>query len=126
MNLWDLFPDSLLMCNGILKLPYLAILFYLYIVYATFKNAAERKYLMMFLMLSLVASIIMIINLGPPVAKIIPPLSLLTVMVMPLVMLIINLHNRAYNLVLIWFMGTIAGWLHALSWSVWLFVLAAS
>ncbi len=126
MNLWDLFPEFILRFNGILKLPYLAMLFYIYVVYTTIKNKGERTYLVSFLLLTLIASTIMLNSLGPQIGKIIPPFALLSVMAMPLIILIVNVFKRTYNLVHIWFIVAIAGWLHSLSWSVWLFALARS
>lgn len=126
MNLWNLFPECLLKIDGILLLPYLAILFYLYVLYAMVKNAGQRIYLIVFVLLTLVASVIMLKNMGPPVGKIIPPAILLMVMIMPIVILVIKLYKKAYNEARIWFVVTLAGWLHSISWSVWLFALAGS
>jgi len=126
MNLWSLFPESLLKINGILQLPYLAILFYLYIFYVGVKSTEERKNLIVFLLLTLLASVIMFISFGPQMGKVIAPLALLTVMVMPLIMLMFKLYNKTYSEARIWFMVTLAGWLHSMSWCVWLFALAGS
>lgn len=124
MNLWNLFPEFLLKIDGILLLPYLAILFYLYVFYAMVKNAGERIYLTLFVLLTLVASVIMLKNMGPPVGKIIPPSTLLLVMIIAI--LVLKLYKKAYNKARIWFVVTLAGWLHSISWSVWLFALARS
>jgi len=126
VNLWNLFPEFLLKIDGILRLPYLAILFYLYVFYAMVKNAGERIYLTVFVLLTLVASVIMLKNMVPPVGKIIPPSTLLLVMIMPIAILVLKLYKKAYNEARLWFVVTLAGWLHSISWSVWLFALARS
>ncbi len=126
MNLWNLFPEFLLSINGILRLPYLTILFYIFVVYALIKNADQRKYIAVFLLLTLVASGIMFINQGPQIGKFIAPLTLLFVMVMPLIVMTIKLHNKSYREARIWLIVTSAGWFHSISWSVWLFALAGS
>ena len=126
MNLWSLFPEFLLGVNGILYLPYLAIPFYLYVCYALVNHVSERVYLIVFVLLTLLTSGIMLISMGPQIGKVIPPLALLAVMVMPLVMLLIKLYHKAYGEARIWFMVTLASWLHSMSWSVWLFALAGS
>lgn len=126
MNLWNYFPDFLSMSDDILKLPYLTIPFYLYVLYVTISKSRERLYLIVFLLLTLAASAIMIKNLGPQFGQIIPPLALLLVIAMPLTMLLRNLYCRSYRSVGIWFMVTIAGLLHGISWSLWLFALAGS
>ena len=126
MNLWNLFPEFLLKIDGILLLPYLTILFYLYVFYAMVKNVGQRLYLTVFVLLTLVASVIMFKNIGPQAGKSIPPSTLLIVMIMPIVILVIKLYKKAYNEARIWFVVTLAGWLHSISWSVWLFALARS
>jgi len=126
VNLWKLFPECLLNVDGILLTPYVTILVYLYVVYAMVKYAGQRIYLTVFVLLTLMASVIMLKNMGPQAGKIIPPSALLTVMMMPIVLLGINLYKKDYSVACVWFAATVAGWLHSISWSVWLFVLARS
>ncbi len=126
MNLWSIFPEFILRVNGILYLPYLAIPFFIYVCYVMVKHVRERVYLIVFVLLTLLASGIMLISMGPQIGKVIPPLALLAVMVMPLVILTLKLYHKAYGEAQTWFVVTLAGWLHSMSWSVWLFVLAGS
>jgi len=126
MNLWRYFPESLLEIAGILLLPYLAIPFYLYIFYPLIKQVDERKYLAIFLLLSVIASSIMLFSIGPHIGKVIPPLALILVLAMPTLMLINKLYTKVYHSALLWFFVMLAGWLHSLSWGVWLFALGGS
>jgi hypothetical protein len=126
MNLWTLFPDLLPVFSGILKLPYLVIPLYLPVIYFAVRASGERKALLVFLLLTLMASVIMVFNFGPHVGKVFPPLALLSVMVMPMLLLGINLYRKRFNVVLVWGLATLAGWSHSLSWSVWLFAMARS
>jgi len=126
VNLWSFFPEFILRIDGILFLPYLAIPFYLYVFYAIGKHAGERVKLMVFVLFTLLASGVMFLNIGPNIGKIIPPLGLLMVMAMPLLVLMMNLYNKAYAEARVWFLVSLAGWMHSISWSVWLFALARS
>jgi hypothetical protein len=126
MNLWHIFPESLLHINGILQLPYLALVFYIYVFYSMVKNSEQRIALLIFVLLSILASSIMVISFGPQVGKIIPPLALLSVMLMPLIMLMVKLKNKTYSEARLWLIMSLTGFLHSISWSVWLFALAGS
>lgn len=124
MNLWTIFPDYLLQIKGILNLPYFVLPFYLYVLYALIKQPAYRVSLILFLVLTLMASLIMIFSLGPSVGHIFPPLLLLSVMLMPLVMLIIQVVNSKRAGIRLWSIVSVAGWVHSLSWAVWLLALS--
>ncbi|MGF1765346.1 hypothetical protein [Aliivibrio kagoshimensis] len=126
MNLWALLPDLLPLGSWILQLPYLVIPLYLPLIYFAVKHSSERRKLLLFLLLSFIASTIMVFNFGPHVGKVIPPLALLSVMFMPVIILGSNLYRRRLHVVHIWGVATLAGWCHSLSWSVWLFAMAGS
>ena len=126
MNLWDYFPDFIVMFSGALLLPFVALLFYLYVVYIIFNKSTERLYLIIFILLTLVSSSIMVENLGHHVGKIVAPLSLILVMMMPIFILMINLYKRSYIAMRLWFIVTIAGFFHGMSWWVILFTIANS
>ncbi|MEZ8826006.1 hypothetical protein AB6E04_16735 [Vibrio amylolyticus] len=126
MNLWMLFPDSILNISGILKLPYFAIVFYLFTFVFAFKLKNQRTLIMGFLSLSVISSLIMIANFGPQVGHVIPPLSLLLTAVFPSVVLIQHVLKRRHLLSFAWSVMTVAGILHGLSWGVWLTALARS
>lgn len=126
MNLWTLFPEALLQVNGILFLPYVGILFYFYVFFALVKHSEQRICLAIFVLLTVVASGIMLNNLGPGAGKIVPPLSLFIVMAMPVLMVIIQLIKKSYIAVRIWSLVTLAGLAHSISWSAWLFAMARS
>lgn len=126
MNLWHLFPESLLHIPGILKLPYLAILLYLFLLYALFRYPTERKLLSIFLVLSFIASSIMINNLHPGFGKVVPPLALLVIMLMPLSILLLRVSKKSYTNIHLWIIAILAGWSHSMGWGVWLFALAGS
>lgn len=126
MNLWHIFPESLLHIKGILYLPYLAIMFYSYVIYQMVRNATHRLALSAFIVLSFLASSIMVVTLGSNIGKIIPPLALFSVMLLPSIMLIVTLKNKDYPAIRLWFITILAGLLHSISWSVWFFVIAGS
>lgn len=125
LNLWDLFSECILHWEYILGLPFVAILFYLFLGYAIARKAGGRIYLVLFLLLTLVASSIMFKSLTS-YSKIIAPLLLLLVMVIPLVMIAMNLYRRTYSDIRIWCMTTISGWVHSISWGVLMFVAGGS
>lgn len=126
MNLWTIFPDYLLQIKGILNLPYFVLPFYLYVLYASIKHPAYRVSLILFLVVTLMASLIMVFSMGPSVGHILPPLLLLSVMLMPLVMLIIQMCKSNSAGIRLWSIVSVAGWVHSLSWAVWLMALARS
>jgi len=126
MNLWKLFPESLLEIQGILSLPLFAIPFYGYVLYALFKHQEHRKELVIFLFLTVAASLIMFFTLGPRIGLLVPPLMLFSVMLMPIALLTLNILKKHTPGIWVWALTSVAGCLHSLSWSVWLFALARS
>lgn len=126
MNLWHLFPESLLLINGIFQLPYLGIIFYLYVFYLVIKDTQNRRSLIVFLLLSILASMSMIVNVRSSMGNMIPPLLLLIVMGMPLLKLMISLYKRSFKNARKWLLVTLAGCFHSISWMVWFFVIASS
>ncbi|MDQ7049809.1 MAG: hypothetical protein Q9M92_09795 [Enterobacterales bacterium] len=126
MNLWILFPKSLLQIEGILYLPIFVIPFYVYVLYAIVKHPENRTGLIIFLVLTLTASTTMFLLLGPRIGTIFPPLILLSVMLMPLGMLTLKIWQKDITSIWVWGLTSVAGCLHSLSWAVWLFALAGS
>lgn len=126
MNLWRIFPESLLNIEGILSLPMFAIPFYLYVLYAVVKHSEFRITLSMFLVASIGASSLMFLTLGPQIGKVLPPLLLLLVMLMPVVALCFQMVRKHSIGIWVWSITSIAGSLHSLSWAIWLFALARS
>lgn len=126
MNLWQVFPESLLDVTGILYLPYLAIAFYLYVLYTLIKQPEHRATLALFLGLTLSTSLVMVVSLGPRIGVVLAPLLLISVMLMPITMLVLKVLQKERAGIQTWAVVTVAGWLHSLSWVVWLFALARS
>lgn len=129
MNLWNIFPgfiQNLLHIEGILSLPLFTLPFYLFCLYSLVRQAQQRISLGCFLILTLLASVTMFLSIGPGIGRIFPPLTLFTVMLMPLVMLIMQIVKKEKVGIRIWSMASIAGWLHSLSWLVWFLAIAGS
>ncbi len=78
------------------------------------------------MVLTLTASSYMVVQMGPQIGRVVAPLALIAVMALPSAMFMARLWKKNYNLILVWAMATRAGWLHSLSWTVWLFALAGS
>lgn len=129
MNLWNIWPDffeELLHIEGILYLPLFTLPCYLFCLYSLLRQSQQRISLGCFFVLTLVASTTMFLSMGPGIGKIFPPLTLLAVMFMPLIMLVIQIVKKDNAGIRIWSMASIAGWLHSLSWWLWLIALAGS
>lgn len=126
MNLWFIFPESLLSIKGILLLPYFALPFYLYVIYPLIKQPEQRTRLVVFIILTLITSFTLFFSMGPAMGRVIPPLLLLVVMIYPVLILIHQVIKKNAVGILTWSMASIAGWLHSLSWLVWFFALAGS
>ncbi|KJZ13592.1 hypothetical protein TW85_12885 [Marinomonas sp. S3726] len=134
MNLWNLLPDFLLFSSVVLYLPLLILPCYLTCLVIYFRlnkkheNARKKESLPFytFLLLSLIASTVMLKSLGPQIGLVIPPLLLLSNLILPLVFLFLSLIKTSDRSVALWGWSSLAGGIHALSWSVWLMALAGS
>ncbi|WP_295891817.1 hypothetical protein [uncultured Vibrio sp.] len=136
MNLWALFPDSILEIQGILKLPYVAVVFYLFTLLLLIKQKNQRAMVAVFLLLSLTSSLIMLANFGPHVGHVIPPLSLLITAIFPITLFLLHVKKKRAStesekenentMVFTWFVISLAGLSHSLSWATWLVALARS
>jgi len=134
MNLWYLLPDYLLFSSVMLYLPLLILpcYFICLIIYVRLKqkheNARQRESLpfYVFLLLSLIASLVMLKSLGPHIGLVIPPLLLLSNLILPLAFLFLSLLKTSDRSIALWVWSSLAGCIHALSWSVWLMALAGS
>lgn len=125
MNLWTLFQD-LLHIEGILSLPKFVFPLYLYLLYALIKQHKYRQSLGVFLLLSILASVTMVLSLKPGSNTFFPPLMLLVVMLMPLIMLILQALKKVGDGIVLWAICSVAGGLHSLSWLVWFSAMAQS
>jgi len=132
MNLWHLIPfpliESILNIEGILLLPYVAIAFYGYVLFALVKYPKQRVALSVFILLSVMAMLsqIRLDFLGSGSRHFLSPLLLLTVMVFPLCILIIQVIKQSYDTTKIWGLITLAGWIFSISWATWFLAMAAS
>lgn len=134
MNLWDLLPDFLLFSSVVLYLPLLILPCYLtcLVIYIRLnkkhENARKKESLPFytFLLLSLIASSVMFKSLGPQIGVLIPPLLLLSNLILPLVFLLLSLIKTSNRSLALWSCSSLAGGVHALSWCVWLLALAGS
>lgn len=126
MDLWQLFPSSLLSVHGILSLPYLTLPIYFVVTLILIKAPSQRLALAVFLILSLLASLLMLVSMGPGIDTVYLPLLLLMVMIMPLLLLCYAIYRFNKLAIRVWAVASIAGILHSLSWSMWLFALAGS
>jgi len=126
MNLWTLFPESLIQIKGILNLPYVAVSFYLYTLYGVYKHKEHRQQLLIFIALSFAASLTMFTSLGPSIGLFWPPLLLILVMLLPMLILFFQIREKDIMGIWVWSITTIAGWLHSLSWWLWLYALSNS
>lgn len=126
MNLWSLFPEQLLAVPGILSLPYLALPIYFVLLLILIKTPTQALSLSLFILLSLLTSVAMLLSMGPSIGTVLLPLLLLAVIVMPVSKLIYAIYCKNSVAVRVWIVASIAGLLHSLSWSLWLFALAGS
>lgn len=129
MNLWKLFPNELLEIEGILSLPFLILPSYLVCFVIFFRlndRQKERTMFVSFLLLSVLASTVMWLTLGPRIGQIIPPLLLLSNIALPLIVLNLGLMKAGSHSLFLWGFSSLAGSIHAISWSVWLMALARS
>lgn len=124
MNLWNVFPDHLLIYDYFIELLFILIALYFYLFYTTFKISSERFYLISFLLLSFCTSIIIINNISPRVGPILIPLILLSAILMPLIRLIQKIIKRDFNALHIWVIAIIAGFILSSTWSAIFFIAA--
>ena len=139
MNFWALVPDFLLAIEGILYLPLLILPCYAICLFIFFRlrKAGEHQNNLItrrqealpfscFLMLSLIATTTMLLTLGPRIGTVIPPLLLLSNILFPAVFLLLGLLKKCSRSLRLWSVSSLAGLIHAISWSVWLMALARS
>lgn len=126
MNLWGLFPDSILSINGILYLPYLALVFYAVVLVIFIKFPVFRMKLLLFILITLITNFVIVMTLGPGMGRVLIPLLLLVIMFMPLIWLIPRCLDKNKKDIYVWSIVTVTGWLHSLSWVVWIFAMARS
>lgn len=126
MNLWHIFPESMLRVNGLLYLPYLAVFLYALVLLMLVKYKEQRAKLLLFLLVTAITNIIIIGRIGPGMGKVLIPLLLLTIMVLPLLCLIAHCLAKNGKNTYIYGIVTIAGWVHGITWFMWIFAHARS
>lgn len=139
MNLWKLLPTFLIDVEGILYLPLFILPCYLicmvmfiqlrrrpHVIAAPSNRKKEALAFGIFLLISLIATTVMLLTLGPRIGTVIPPLLLLSNLVYPLVFLVLAWMYKGRFSILLWSFASLAGAVHAISWSVWLMALARS
>lgn len=126
MNLWILFPESIMSIKGILYLPYLALVFYVFVLFVFIKFPEFRLKLLLFILITVITNVVIITTLGPSMGTVLIPLLLLVLMFMPLIWLISQCLAKNKKYMYAWSIVTISGWLHSLSWMAWIFALARS
>ena len=126
MNLWVLFPEYILSIKGILYLPYLALAFYVFVLFIFIKFPDFRMKLLLFILITVITNIVIVMTLGPSMSAVLIPLLLLVIMFMPLIWLIPQCLSKNKKNMYIWSIVTISGWLHSLSWVAWIFAMARS
>lgn len=139
MNLWKLVPDFLLAIDEILYLPFFILPCYalcLFVFYRLGVTSEEKDNLITrrqealpfscFLLISVTATTVMWLTLGPRIGTVIPPLLLLSNILFPLFFLIKGFMKQGTHAISLWSFASLAGLIHAISWSVWLMALARS
>lgn len=126
MNLWELFPESIMSIKGILYLPYLALVFYAFVLFVFIKFSEFRLKLLPFIVVTIMTNIVIVMTLGPGMGLVLIPFLLLIIMFMPLLWLIPQCLAKNKKAMYVWAIVTVSGWLHSLSWVVWVFALARS
>lgn len=126
VNLWTIFPASLIDIEYMLYLPFIAIVLYLYLLYALKKHTKERLKLTSFLLLILAASFTLWLNGRPSNSDVIAPLALLLVMLMPLFILTFKLYTRDHNASRVWAVAMVSGWAYSLGCWIWILALSRS
>jgi len=126
MNLWQIFPESILSVNGVLYLPYLSAFLYVLVIMIIVKFKEQRAKLSLFVLVTAITNIIIIMTLGPGMGKVLIPLLLLIIMILPILWLIPQCIAKNRKNTYIFSIVTIAGWVHSISWVAWIFALARS
>lgn len=130
MNLWSLYPwgllKELLTCPFIIGLPWLTISLYIVVIYRIRTLEDHRLGIAVFLILSLLSSGIMLLSMGPNIGNILPPILLMMTALMPLILAIQYWVKREIINAKLWSLIAIVGFLHYLSWSTYLLMLAKS
>jgi len=126
MNLWHIFPESILSVNGILYLPYLTAFLYVLVIMIIVKFKEQRAKLSLFVLATAITNIIILMTLGPGMGNVLIPLLLLIIMVLPILWLIPQCITKNRKNTYIFSIVTIAGWAHSVSWVAWIFALARS
>ena len=126
MNLWRVFPESIVSNNGLLLLPPSAALLYVFVLIALIKFPEVRVKILIFLFVTIITNIIIVATIGPNMGRVLIPLLLLSIMVLPLFWLLNQCRLKNRKTIYIFGIVTLAGWMHSLSWVAWIFALARS
>ncbi|WP_375749456.1 hypothetical protein [Vibrio sp. HN007] len=126
MNLWNIYPESLLRFEWMFYLQYPTLLAYLILILSMFKYINHRKQIALFIVLTLIANIYIFSTAGPGMGRVMIPLLLVSLVLLPLSLLFRNILLKATSGIMVYSLMSIAGLLHCLSWFTWLIALANS
>jgi len=125
MNLWVLFPESILSVPGILKLPYLAVLMFLLLLLIAWKTRHFKPFLL-FVSAVFLLDLYVLFTIGPGMGRIAIPLILISIVVAPLTQWLVAWLKKDKNSTLFWGASSCFALVHSMSWAVWIMALAGS
>jgi hypothetical protein len=125
MNLWVLFPESILRVSGILKLPYIALLLLLLLLLVAWKKKQIKPFLM-FISAVFLLDLYVLFTIGPGMGRIAIPLILISIVVTPVMLGLVAWLKKDKNSTLFWGAGSCFALVHSMSWAVWIMALAGS
>ena len=126
MDLWQIFPESVLHIPGILNLPYLSLVLYVVLVVIAITYQELRTGLVVFLLTSFFVSVYFVLSIRFGVGKFLPPLLLLAIILLPLMTLCFSIVKRDQKKFSVWFLALLTGVTFALNWFIWTLVLTGS
>jgi len=125
MNLWVLFPESMLSVPGILKLPYIALLMLLLLLLTAWKMKHFKLFLLYVLAVFLL-DLYVLFTIGPGMGRIAIPLILISIVVAPVLLWLTAWLKKNKHSTLFWGAGSCFAVAHSMSWAVWIMALAGS
>ena len=125
MNLWVLFPESILSVPGILKLPYVALLMLLLLLLIAWKRKQIKPFLLFFSAVFLL-DLYVLFTIGPGMGRIAIPLILMSIVAAPVTLWLFAWLKKDKHSALFWGAGSSFAVVHSMSWAVWIMALAGS
>jgi len=126
VNLWQVFPETLLQAPNILNFSYFTLVLYVVILAIAVKHKSQRKSLLIFLLASLLVSIYLIMSMRLGMEKVLPPLMLLLIIFVPVVKFCLSVVSGERANIKVWLLTVCASFSFALSWFVWILALTGS